>query len=91
MRKKLQLFKGNCETQLNKINETFDFIFVDPPYDQKPFEKIFEQLIDYSLVHKETRLFAEHSSRIKLADEYKLFKKETGKKYGDTSISVFFF
>ena len=83
--------KGNCETQLNKINQTFDFIFVDPPYDQKPFEKIFEQLIDYSLVHKETRLFAEHSSRIKLVDEYKLFKKKQEKKYGDTSISVFSF
>lgn len=88
---KTTALKGNCETQLNKINETFDFIFVDPPYDQKPFEKIFEQLIDYSLVHKETRLFAEHSSRIKLADEYKLFKKKQEKKYGDTSISVFSF
>ena len=83
------VIKANCETQLNKIKEVFDFIFIDPPYDQKPFEKIFDQLINYKLVYEKTKLFLEHSSRIKLSDEYKIFKKVQEKKYGDTIISIF--
>ena len=83
------VIKANCETQLNKIKEVFDFIFIDPPYDQKPFEKIFDQLINYKLVYEKTKLFLEHSSRMKLSDEYKIFKKVQEKKYGDTIISIF--
>ncbi|MAU24131.1 MAG: hypothetical protein CL706_01805 [Chloroflexi bacterium] len=83
------LIRANCETQLNKIDKVFDFIFIDPPYDQKPFDKILEQLINYKLVHEKTKIFLEHSSRIKLSDEYKIFKKKQEKKYGDTMISVY--
>jgi len=83
------VIKANCETQLNKIKEVFDFIFIDPPYDQQPFEKIFDQIDNYKLTHDKTKLFLEHSSRIKLSDEYKIFKKIQEKKYGDTLISVY--
>tara|TARA_E500000081_G_C6065678_1_gene320465 strand:- start:497 stop:1009 length:513 start_codon:yes stop_codon:yes gene_type:complete len=83
------LIRANCETQLNKIDKVFDFIFIDPPYDQQPFDKILEQLINYKLVHEKTKIFLEHSSRIKLSDEYKIFKKKQEKKYGDTMISVY--
>ncbi len=83
------VIKANCENQLNKLDKLFDYIFIDPPYDQIPFEKIFDQLINYKLTHEKTKLFLEHSSRIKLTDEYKIFKKIQEKKYGDTMISVY--
>ena len=84
-----KLVRANCETQLNKIIGCFDYIFVDPPYEMKPFEKICDQLINNELIHEKTKLFFEHSSRIVISDEYKIFKKNQEKKYGDTSISIF--
>tara|TARA_B100002019_G_scaffold287551_1_gene299698 strand:+ start:1465 stop:1977 length:513 start_codon:yes stop_codon:yes gene_type:complete len=83
------VLRANCENQLSKLDKVFDYIFIDPPYDQLPFEKIFDQLIICKLTHKNTKLFLEHSSRINLTDEYKIFKKIQERKYGDTMISVY--
>ena len=48
---------ANCETQLHKLSDKFDYVFADPPYNEEPFEKIMHQLAKNQLVHKKSKIF----------------------------------
>jgi|TARA_B110000263_G_scaffold129490_1_gene112562 16S rRNA (guanine966-N2)-methyltransferase len=87
--KKSYIVKANCETQLKKINEVFDFVYADPPYDDNSFENIVNQLINNKLVFKNTKLVFEHSSRLKINESINIFNMIQQKKYGDSMISIF--
>ena len=80
---------ANCETQLHKLSDKFDYVFADPPYNEEPFEKIMYQLAKNQLVHKKSKIFLEHSNKIGLKEYYEDKMRIQTKNYGDTVISVF--
>ena len=84
-----KMIKANCENQLGKISEKFDFIFADPPYSDNSLDKIITQIIDNKLSKQDTKLIFEHSSRQNIDKSIKIFNMQGQKEYGDTSISIF--
>ena len=87
--KKSKVVRANCETQLKKINGVFDFVYVDPPYDNNSFENTVNQLINNKLVSKNTKLVFEHSTRLKVYKSINIFNMIQQKQYGDSMISIF--
>lgn len=52
-----QVIRGDLLTALLTLNETFDFIYLDPPYRYKQSELLFERL--KKVCHQNTRIFYE--------------------------------
>ena len=68
-----KIIKANCENQLGKISEKFDFIFADPPYSDNSLDKIITQIIDNKLSKQDTKLIFEHSSRQNIDKSIKIY------------------
>ncbi len=71
---------------LSKKGETFDLIFVDPPYDKDLVNKTLEQLADSNIMHKDTLLVVEHNPREPIHDHPSLILTDN-RKYGQTLVS----
>ncbi len=84
-----KFIRANCENQLSKVNGSFDFIFVDPPYKEDPFENIITQIVNGGLSNEKTVLILEHSSRQNIDKSIKIFNMQGQKEYGDSCISIF--
>ena len=82
------LIKRDSISYLRDCDETFDFIFLDPPYISDYYNKTFSSLQDKpKLLNTNGYLIVEHSSKIFLPDIY--LSKLKSYKYGDTTLSIF--
>ena len=70
---------GDSLKLIEKIDEKFDVIYIDPPYQSGIYEEIFKKLPDSQII------IAEHSELIN-AQNYKLLKE---KNYGGKRVSFF--
>ncbi len=70
---------------LEKQKQSFDLIFVDPPYDKNLLNPSLQQLVQSHLLHSETMIVAEHSPR-EIPNEERLEISDS-RKYGQTYIS----
>lgn len=79
-----RVIKGNVFSILKTLDEKFDVIFLDPPYDEGYIQKTLDFLKDIS--EDDTIIIIESSKR----ETFKLngFKKIKEKKYGDTIITI---
>ena len=64
-------------------------MFLPILHNEEPFEKIMYQLTKNQLVHKKSKIFLEHSNKIRLKEYYEDKMRIQTKNYGDTVISVF--
>lgn len=70
------------------INQKFDLIFADPPYDMENFNKVPEIIIEKNILNDGGIMIVEHSSKY---DFQHLPNFETTKKYGSVNFSIFKF
>lgn len=84
----LNLFKIDVNNYLNKINNRYDIIFADPPYNYSlnELENIIKNIFERSLLNDFGVLIIEHSKFIKLNDLNNFNKM---KKYGNCCFSFF--
>ncbi len=75
--------------QANRGNESFDIIFMDPPYFDRALEEVLENPGLPLLLEGEGRLIVEHFHKTLLRDYYRLIKKEREYYYGDSILSFF--
>jgi 16S rRNA (guanine(966)-N(2))-methyltransferase RsmD len=83
------VLKAKAESIIERLNESFDIIFIDPPYQKVETEKLFELIRDNELLANEGILIYEESVRTKMSypeDDFELLNE---KKYGDTKIYYF--
>lgn len=74
---------------LKKKEESFLFIFLDPPYQK---QKIAEELLfidEHALLLKEGFIVVEHASNVELESTYGNLERKRDEQYGDTTISIY--
>jgi len=69
--------------------ETFDIIFLDPPYDQRLVETTLQMVARGGLLRQTGTLIAEHSIREEIAPRYDGLELRDQRRYGDTVLSFF--
>jgi 16S rRNA G966 N2-methylase RsmD len=69
--------------------ETFDIIFLDPPYDQHLVETTLRTVAQGGLLRQTGTLIAEHSIREEIAPRYDGLELSDQRRYGDTLLSFF--
>ena len=72
---------------LNKIVETVDFVYLDPPYKSDFYTKACALLIENNLITNESLVICEHEAKQPLSLEN--FSLVTTKKYGIKALSYF--
>lgn len=80
---KANLKIGDSLKLINKIQEKFDVIYVDPPYKSEIYEKIVEQL--KTCIKEDSLIILEHDSKIEI-ENLKLIKT---KNYGGKFVSFY--
>ena len=73
---------------VKKINEKFDIIFIDPPYQMDLiFKKTLKKITDFKILKKETLIILEHSRKKKIIVP-KIFEIIKEKDYGNSSLTL---
>ena len=83
---KTSIIKKEYLSFLSSINETFDILFLDPPYKMK---KVYDEVIEYML---ENNLLSENAIIVKECDapfdDDKRFYKDKKYKYGSVHVQI---
>jgi 16S rRNA (guanine(966)-N(2))-methyltransferase RsmD len=74
---------------LSRQKETFDLIFVGPPYGKGLADRTMQELTDSTLVHPQTIVFVEVFKKEVVQREYKLLKSFDERLYGDNLVLFF--
>jgi 16S rRNA (guanine(966)-N(2))-methyltransferase RsmD len=74
---------------LDRQHETFDLIFIDPPYGQQLVERSLGIIARTSLLHTGGVIVAEHSVRDPIGEHYGDLALRDRRRYGDTVLSFF--
>ena len=74
---------------LARRGETFDMIFLDPPYQRSWVRACLEPISSGNLLRKSGTLVVEHSAREQPETEYGSLVLKDQRKYGDTWLSFF--
>jgi 16S rRNA (guanine966-N2)-methyltransferase len=74
---------------LAKRKETFDIIFLDPPYGQRLLEATLKSIAQGGLLRESGFLIAEHSVRDRVEKGYASLVLHDQRRYGDTMLSFF--
>jgi 16S rRNA (guanine966-N2)-methyltransferase len=74
---------------LARRGETFDVIFLDPPYEHKWIGATLKVIAQGGLLRASGVLIAEHSTREKVEDHYGSLALSDERRYGDTLLSFF--
>jgi 16S rRNA (guanine(966)-N(2))-methyltransferase RsmD len=74
---------------LFRRNESFDFIFLDPPYDRGLAGRSMEVIGQCRLLRATGTLIIEHSARESLRPRYDSLRLHDQRRYGDTRLSFY--
>lgn len=78
---------GKAIANLEASGESFDLIFVDPPYQQRLIEKTFSKLANSLLITEKTRMVTEHHPKEPFPEIEGLILTDQ-RKYGQTLVSI---
>ncbi len=67
----------------------YDLVFIDPPYDDDPWEGLLAGLSDSPLLSPDGTVVAEYGSGRALEASYRRLDLSRTRRYGDSSISIF--
>lgn len=80
------IYNGDVYSAINKTNESFDLIFLDPPYkDLEAYGKLLSQLRETNRLKDEATIVCERNQAIELPDGFTLVKS---RKYGSKWIDI---
>ena len=74
---------------LARRNATFDYIFLDPPYDQELAGRTLEIIAQCNLLRDSGTLVVEHSARETVKPLYGSLQLHDQRRYGDTLLSFY--
>ena len=67
----------------------YDLVFIDPPYDDDPWDGLMTELSNGPLLSEDAMVVAEHGSDRTLATVYGSLGLQRTKRYGGSSISIY--
>ena len=83
------VLRGRCGPITKTLTGNFDIVFIDPPYANNPFAEVIGNLDGAEILNPGATIFAEHSSRTELEDQYGRLERTDNRRYGDTAISTY--
>ena len=86
---KARVQKGNALRSVGKLDEKFDLIFADPPYELNEFEALFKRVDNARLIANGATAFLEHSKKTQLPSRLPGLTLSTQRLYGDSALSVY--
>lgn len=87
-----EVYKNNIFNALKVLGSkkvTFDFIFMDPPYNCGYEKKTLKAICDNNLLSKEALVIIEHGKGLSLDATMYCIKKIDERNYGDTTITFY--
>ncbi len=84
-----EVVRGDVYSLVPKLDEKFNIIFADPPYEQEEFTRLAKLLLDSTIFEENGILIYEHHKNYELPEKFKILKKVRNKKYGDSRISIY--
>lgn len=79
------LIVGDAVRVLEKL-ESFNFIFLDPPYDSDLYEPALAKIKELNLIEDGGFIVVEHDCKHNIEADFEIYKT---KKYGDTCLTIF--
>lgn len=88
--KNIEIIQGSFEDTCKSLEgQSFDIIFVDPPYEANYYTSVFTLLNEYKLVNKDGLIICESNPSEVFKEEYSTYKLEKEKKYGKCKVTYF--
>lgn len=84
--KNLHIKRADCFKYITKADESFDFIFADPPYDHPRFGEIPTMILESRLVESGTLFVMEHSKKYDFSTLPNFLEH---REYGSVNFSIF--
>ena len=84
--KNIRIVKSNAFVFAKRINEKFDLIFADPPYDHPKFDEVASLIFSNNLLNPDGLFILEHSGKFDYAN-HPNFKEL--RRYGSVHFSLF--
>lgn len=75
--------------RFSRSGETFELIFLDPPYEKGWVRRVLEAIAEGELLGDAGTLVAEHSVREPVGESYGSLRLRDQRRYGDTLLSFF--
>ena len=87
---KTKLITADAIKILDKLDEKFNFIFIDPPYAAELYEPVLKKIQENKILSQEGFIILEYSSNLNIEEvicktEFKIYKTKI---YGDTGITI---
>ena len=89
LRSQTEVLTSTVAKSLEKLNGEYDFIFIDPPYEQHPGLRILDDLSKYKLLKANAIVVLESGKKFELSGDLKDFILLKEKIYGDTKLTFF--
>lgn len=87
-----EVYKNDAERALKalaKRENTFDLVFLDPPYRLKHGDKLMEQMDSLDLLEDQATIVLEHESSYAYPDSFGKFRVWRKAEYGEVAISIY--
>jgi 16S rRNA (guanine966-N2)-methyltransferase len=88
MSERARILRGDYQRTLDRIPETVDLIFLDPPYHNMYYDDCLARIAVLDALRAGGLLAVEHDSRLRFA-ETAAFQKIKEKTYGGVGVTIF--
>jgi len=80
---------GDFRKVLSNLNQKFDIIILDPPYEKGMLDPCFELIREYDLLAEDGVIVAEHRREEEMPDELYGFERIKERRYGIIKLSIY--
>ncbi|HEY8419579.1 MAG TPA: 16S rRNA (guanine(966)-N(2))-methyltransferase RsmD [Clostridia bacterium] len=81
---------SECVKLLHSKNQTFDFIYIDPPY-ESDYKDILQTLVKYPIMNRNAKIIIEHLTNKDLLFDKNYYNIINIKRYGTTALTFLSF
>lgn len=85
---KYKTYKEDVISFLEKNNDKYDIIYVDPPYDSGLYEKVINIISNKDMLRFNGQILIEHAQNVVINNIYGILEKYKEYKYGSTIITI---
>jgi len=83
------LLSGDYKSNIRRIREKVDIIFIDPPYASNYYLTALHEIAEAGLLRDGGCIVCEHSDRDSMPDEFEGFKLVKDRRYGQIGVSIY--
>ena len=86
---RIDIIQGDCLEVLEKLDDKFDVIFMDPPYYKDMFQDALERIDKSNILKEDGIIVVEHDTKQEFPENVGNLVKNRNKKYGNTTLTFY--